>query len=99
MSNGTGQSKAPYIIICSGEIDVLAAGSQSVSVLKVKAASDAARNLVSYYGDRLTAEDTQPISHLQHTMMEALPSVKKAAAEMMVSEMFDLLHALEDRLS
>lgn len=93
MSNGTGPSRAPYIIICSGEIDTIIA---TTPALKIQAASNAAKALTSFYGDKLTAADTQPISDLQHKMMDSLPKVKKADADAMVAEMFALLHELED---
>lgn len=94
MANGTGQSKAAYIIICSGRIDVEAA---TTSVLRLKAASDTARNLVVFYGDKVTEADTLPISELQHEMMENMRKWGNAKAHTKVAEMFELLDALEDK--
>jgi hypothetical protein len=65
MANGTGQSKAPYIIICSGEINLAAARD---ALGRMQAASNCAAALVTYYGEKLTLADTQPISELQHDM-------------------------------
>lgn len=100
MSNGTGQSKAPYIIICAGRIDLLAAapGTQPFQ-RQLKAASDAACNLVSYFGDRLTAEQTAPISRLQHSMMDNFDKWGAHEAEIAIEQMFELLDELEDQMS
>lgn len=95
MSNG--QSKAPYIIICSGRIDFLAASTKQE---QIQAASNAARNLVVFYGDRVTAEDTGPISDLQHEMMDNMSHTgqwTKSQTEAKVDEMFALLDALEEK--
>ena len=91
MANG--QSKAAYIIICSGRIDVEVAAN---SKQKIKAASDAARNLVTFYGDQVTGAETAPISDLQHEMMDNMNTWSKSQADAKVAEMFDLLDALED---
>lgn len=88
-------SKAPYIIICSGRIDVLNAAKNQD---KLKAASDTARHLTSYYGERCTAEQTTPISELQHQMMENFKTWNKAQTNQAVTDMFALLDALEDEM-
>lgn len=90
-------SRAPYIIICAGRIDVALAKN---GFEMVQAASHAAATLVTYFGDRLTYADTRPISDLQHKMMELVSAraVSHHAGEM-VDEMFALLEALEQKLS
>ena len=96
-------SLASYIIICNGRIDLAAAKN---SVEMIQAASETAMRLVSYYGDRLSAADTQPISKLQHEMMDlmngkALAGTKATgyrSADEMVDEMFALLDALEEKM-
>lgn len=97
MSNGSGQSKAPYIIICSGRIDVRAAGG-SAKQQRLKAASDAARNLVSYYRDKVTGEQTQPISALQHEIMDNIDTWNNHEVDNAVTLMFELLDELEDEI-
>lgn len=92
MSNGTGQSKAPYIIVCGGRIELEAANKPEEMVV---AASNAAVRLTSYYGDRLTEADTLPISNLQHEMMEGMAGYNKHHAKVKADEMFALLDALE----
>ena len=90
-----GQSKAAYIIICSGQIDVLNAPKRQD---KLKAASDAARHLTSYYGERCTAAQTAPISDLQHEMMDNFDSWNNTQVDSNVAIMFGLLHDLEDEM-
>lgn len=91
-----GGSRAPYIIICQGRIDLLVAKNGMERIL---AASRAAAALVTYYGDKLTDQDTFPISGLQHDMMEEMDGgLKGERADMMVDEMFALLDALEDKM-
>lgn len=89
-------SRAPYIIICQGRIDVALAKN---GFEMIQAASRTAANLVTYYGDKLTNADTRPISDLQHAMMDAVNSrnVTRNASEM-VDDMFALLDALEDKI-
>jgi hypothetical protein len=96
MANGTGQSKAPYIIICAGRIDLAAAKN---GIERIQAASRAAANLVTYYGDKLTFEDTAPISTVQHAMMEELQTRRRLDVDDLVDEMFVLLDALEQKYS
>ena len=88
-------SKAAYIIICSGRIDVLNASKRQA---KLKAASDTARHLTSYYGEKCTAAQTTPISDLQHSMMVNFDSWSNTQANQAVTDMFALLDALEDEM-
>lgn len=99
MANGSGQSRAPYIIVCAGRIDVLeAAPGTQPHQRQLKAASDTARNLVSYFADRLTAEQTTPISKLQHSMMDNFDRWGPHEVEIAVAQMFELLDELEDQM-
>lgn len=101
MSTPEGGSRAPYIIICNGRIDLAAARN---NIEMIQAASRAATSLVSYYGDKLTYTDTKPISKLQHEMMDLvtssasdrMPQTHRSPDEM-VDEMFALLDALEQK--
>ena len=90
-----GGSRAPYIIICNGRIEV-AVSKNGMEMMR--AASRCATALVTYYGDKLTTIDTLPISDLQHQMMDLLNSRKvvRDAGEM-VDEMFALLDELEQK--
>jgi len=92
-------SRAPYIIICNGRI---AAALASSGFEMIRAASQAATNLVTYYGDRAGLTDTLPISELQHEMMDlingrATTRRREPRADEMVDEMFALLDALEEK--
>lgn len=96
MSNGGPVgSRAPYIIICQGRIGVLNAKTDGD---KLQAASDCAAALVSYYGEKLTLEQTEPISDLQHSMMDNFDSWTKDDANLAVASMFVLLDDLEDEI-
>lgn len=102
MPNGdptTGQSKAPYIILCGGRIDALAAQNDPAKV--IAAASTAAVRLTTFYDLKgwLTLEDSEPISELQHSMMTLLQQgkLKPAEATRMAGDMFTLLSNLEKR--
>lgn len=105
MANGetVGASRAPYIIICNGRIE-LAVAPNGFQMLR--AASNCATALVTYYGQRLTDADTKPISNLQHEMMEVVEGHKSTGthstgfrnADEMVDEMFALLDALEQKM-
>jgi hypothetical protein len=100
MANGdTGQSKAPYIIICSGRIEVLAAKNNPAE--QIAAASRAAADLTTFYDLKgwLTIEDSEPISELQNSMMTMLfnGDMKQGEAEKMVRDMFTMLSLLEQR--
>lgn len=104
MANGDppSGSRAPYIIICAGRIDVALSRS---GFEMIRAASRCAADLVSYYGDRLTDADTKAISDLQHDMMDIvegkttmrMPAPPNTSAEM-VDEMFARLDALEQKM-
>lgn len=96
-------SLADYIIICQGRIDVALAKN---GFEMIQAASRGAVALVTYYGDRLTDEDTKPISDLQHKMMDLVSTRAKGrtrheplSADEMVDQMFALLDALEQRMN
>lgn len=104
MSNGDppSGSRAPYIIICAGRIEAALAPN---GFQVIRAASNCAAALVTYYGERLTHEDTQPISKLQHEMMDlvsgraiARTHQQSLSADEMVDQMFALLDALEDKM-
>jgi len=88
-------SKAPYIIICDGRIDVLNAAKKQD---KLQAASSAAKNLTSYYGERCTLAQTAPISDLQHQMMNNFDSWNNHEVNNAVTQMFMLLDELEDEM-
>lgn len=103
MANGDppSGSRAPYIIICNGRINVALAKS---GFEMIRSASRTAADLVVYYGDRVTDADTKPISELQHAMMDLVDGTttrtrqeRNSAAEM-VDEMFALLDALEQKM-
>lgn len=105
MANGdvVSTSRAPYIIICAGRIDVALAKN---GFEMIRAASHCAASLVTYYGDHLTDEDTKPISDLQHEMMDVVEGTKTQGthstefrdADEMVDEMFAKLEALEQKM-
>lgn len=89
-------SRAPYIIICNGRIE-LALAKSGFEMIRV--ASRAATNLVTFYGEQLTDADTRPISDLQHKMMDVVSSRNATHSSIeMVDEMFALLDALEDKM-
>ena len=88
-----GQSKAAYIIICDGRIGVAVARDP---LGRIQAASNCAAALVTYYGDRLGLADTEPISNLQHEMMELATGKQRKNPDEMVAQMFTLLDELED---
>jgi adenosylmethionine-8-amino-7-oxononanoate aminotransferase len=89
-------STASYIIICAGRIELAAARNGTE---QIKAASGAAMNLVTYYGDKLSDADTKPISQLQHAMMDRLTERGLQGSDDLVDEMFALLDALERKFS
>ena len=96
-------SRAPYIIICAGRIDVALAKN---GFEMLQAVSRTAANLVTYFGERLTDGDTRPISDLQHAIMDVVsgrttPGTRSTGFESasdMVEGMFALLDALEDKM-
>lgn len=91
-------SKAPYIIICQGRTEVL---DENTASKKICAASRCASELVQHmalvHKNKLTFEDTKPISDLQHEMMDDLKKYTKREATEKCEEMFTLLYALEDK--
>lgn len=89
-------SRAPYIIICNGRIEVEASKKPEE---KIRAASNAAMNLTSYYGERCTAAQTTPISDLQHQMMGNLNRWNTLEVNAAITQMFDLLDELEDAMA
>lgn len=96
-------SVASYIIICNGRIDLAAAKN---STEMIQAASRAATDLVTYYGDKLGSQDAAPITDLQHKMMDVLsgavrehPKADYRSPIEMVDEMFAHLDALEKKMS
>jgi hypothetical protein len=103
MSEVPPASRATYIIICNGRIGVALASS---GFEMIRAASQTATNLMMYYRDRLSYADTEPISKLQHEMMDAVSGTRPAGtgangfknSSEMVDEMFALFDALEDRM-
>lgn len=99
MSTPEGGSRAPYIIICNGRIDLAAAKNGTEAI---QAASSAAMRLTSYYGDKVSRADTYAISKLQHEMMELLtgnaPAGTHANGFRSASEMADEMFAQLDKL-
>lgn len=71
------------------------------SVEKIVQASRAATALVSHielvHGEAFTEADAQPISDLQHYLMDNMLTMKKDEAEAKITELFTLLDALEDK--
>jgi hypothetical protein len=95
-------SRAPYIIICNGRIELGTAANQ---FQKLRAASSCAAALVTYYGNRIGLADTLPISELQHEMMDLVNGntmqrtrQQPKSADEMVDEMFVHLDALEKKM-
>jgi hypothetical protein len=91
-------SQANYIIICKGRIR---AGQAKSAAEKIIAASDCATELVKHIDTmnpgKLSNADTNPISELQHEMMDNVGKWSKAEADAAVVEMFDLLDELEHK--
>ena len=93
-------SRSAYIIICNGRIEVDAAKHPRDRVRQIiSAASRAAANLTTYYGERLTAEQSTPISDLQHEMMDNAGEWSIPETETKVTQMFALLNELEDAMA
>ena len=94
-------SRAPYIIICNGRIEL---GTSINQFERLRAASRCAAALATYYGDRVTLADTLPISDLQHEMMDLVngkPTTRGRqvkSADEMIDEMFARMEALEDKM-
>lgn len=98
MSNGVGDSRAPYIIICDTRTRISTAETPSA---KVTAATSGAAQLASFmelrYGDRLKTEDLVSISELQHEMMDNVHTYDVDAAEAVCREMVRRLYELEEK--
>jgi hypothetical protein len=95
-------SQENYIIICSGRGEVLV--NEGDPQRQVLAAMQCAERLVTHVAlvypqlpGGLEA-DVEVVSHLQHAMMEVLPTIKKPEAEKMVADMFVLLDAIEAKV-
>jgi hypothetical protein len=95
-------SRAPYIIICQGRIEI---GTATGPLQRIVASSRCAAALVTYYGNRIGLVDTLPISELQHEMMDlingraiARTRQQPKSADEMVDEMFAQLDALEKKM-
>src|ERR1043165_5145169 len=96
-------SRASYIIICDGRIDLAIAKN---GFEMIRAASRTATNLVTYYGEQVTNADTKPISDLQHQMMDVVSGTQTPgshakdfqSASDMCDTMFVLLEALEKKI-
>lgn len=98
MSNGDPppQSSAPYIIICSGRIEVESA---KATEGKIVAASLCAARFSAFmqvaYGEGI--EDAlQPLSVIQHHLMVSFYQMNKSEAEAKIAEMFDCMTAIEN---
>lgn len=91
-------SRASYIIICGGRINVLNAKGVGE---KIAAASNCGCALTSYlgivHGALLTDADTRPISDIQHYLMEHFDSIVKTEAEQRIAELFHLFDELEEK--
>jgi len=96
-------SRASYIIICDGRINLALAKN---GFEMIRAASRAATNLVTHYGDKVTNADTKPISDLQHQMMDVVSGTQTPGSHVsdfqsasdMCDSMFALLDALEKKV-
>ena len=99
MSNGIPDSGAPYIVICSGRIDVGLANNydSKVSAAGLSAAAFSAFMAQAYPSDELTA-DLHSISVLQHKLMNHAIGVEKLTHEQIdatITELFDAMSAIE----
>lgn len=99
MSTPEGGSRAPYIIICNGRIEL---GVAHNSLGRIQAASRTATALVAYFGERLRGEDARPISALQHEMMDIAAGKGlregRSHPDELADEMFTLLDGLESAM-
>lgn len=99
MSNGTGQSKAPYIILCAGQLAVLSTDKPKE---KLNHASQCAANFVTYadtvHPGVLATSDYETISELQHSFMDIMPTATKDEANRLSADMFVLLENAEQKL-
>ena len=95
--------QATRTIICNGRIDLALAKN---GFEMIRAASRAATNLVTYYGDRVSYADTKAISDLQHQMMDVVQGQTTPgshasdfqSASDLCDDMFALLDALEKKV-
>lgn len=99
MSNGDPQpvSGAPYIIICSGRINVATATDEAG---KIRAASDGAAQLTAFmqsYFKQFNLADCVPISTIQHELMDHVngkvpltPEQVEAKIKALIKEMYVL---------
>lgn len=92
-------SGSPYIIICSGRMDVAIANSFPA---ELAAASRCAKELCAYIGVRHKGaanlhSDMHPVSVLQHEMMDNMNTWGKRKVETKIAEMFNLLDELEHK--
>jgi hypothetical protein len=91
-------SKAPYIIICNGRIQVMLTSSDR-HLEKIGYASRAATELVTYYGitigKRLDPVDVKPLSDHQHWLMANMFSLTIDEVDYHIQKLFTKLDALE----
>ena len=89
-------SLSQYVIICKGRID-FATGADTGA--KIRALSDAAVNLTSHievtHPGKLSEADVKPISDLQHELMDQATTITPEQLNVIATEMFNLLDALE----
>ena len=99
MSNGT-HSGSSYIIICNGRIT--AAASANPLQQRIVAMSGCIANFAGFlrvaYGEGVD-ETIQPLSSIQHYMMEHLGDMTKAEAEAKFQEAIKAMSALEGAYS
>lgn len=88
-------SQANYIIICEWRTRADTDDKET----QIIAASSCAARLVSHidvmHPGKLTKAHTQPISDLQHYLMDNKRKLTKAQVKAKVAEMFEMLDALE----
>lgn len=102
MSTELSDSRSTYIIICSGDTEMLAA--EPIKE-KVRIAAQCARDMCMYLGimanDDLTVADTKPLSdnmHATQALMRETP-VNQRAVLAKVEELMALLRALDRKFS
>lgn len=90
------QSAAPYIIICSGRTQVLAAKDPVGQIVAVnQCAADLCSFLQSNYDTN--PADFQAISIKQHELMDGMLTLKRSEVDAKIAEMFVLFDELEDK--
>lgn len=89
-------SSSPYIIICSGRTEVLAAKD---AVGKIVAANRCAKDLCSFIESTHTVApgDFESVSAKQHELMDGMGTMSKREVDEQVEAMFELLDELEDK--